>query len=94
MDDKPATVSKKIIDFIRFKIGFNGFLITDDISMGALGDDIVSSAEKCLHAGCDAVLHCNGSLSDMTALEKVIPELTEQAKERLILANGLLSWKM
>ena len=90
LDDKPATISQKIIDFIRVKIGFEGFLITDDISMGALGDDIVSSSIQCLKAGCDCVLHCNGLLSDMKRLKDVIPNLTPQAIQRLILAKELL----
>ena len=90
LDDKPATISQKIIDFIRVKIGFEGFLITDDISMGALGDDVVSSSVQCLRAGCDCVLHCSGLLSDMKALADVIPDLTAQATQRLILAKELL----
>lgn len=90
LDDKPATISQKIIDFIRVKIGFEGFLITDDISMGALGDDIVSSSIQCLKAGCDCVLHCNGLLSDMKRLKDVIPNLTPHAIQRLILAKELL----
>ena len=90
LDDKPATISQKVIDFIRVKIGFEGFLITDDISMGALGDDIVSSAVACLKAGCDCVLHCNGLIDDMKSLAQVIPDLTPQALQRLLLAKELL----
>ena len=90
LDDKPATISQKIIDFIRVKIGFEGFLITDDISMGALGNNVISSSVQCLNVGCDCVLHCNGSLDDMKKLACVIPDLTAQAKQRLLLAKELL----
>ncbi|MBO5997156.1 MAG: glycoside hydrolase family 3 protein [Alphaproteobacteria bacterium] len=91
LDDKnPATVSKKVIDFIRNNIGFNGFLVTDDISMGALGDDICASAKDCLNAGCDAVLHCNGHLDEMEELARIIPPLTTDALRRYRTAQELL----
>ncbi len=88
--ENPATVSQKVIDFIRLNIGFKGFLITDDISMGALEKDVLSSAKKCLNAGCDAVLHCNGLLDEMKELALVIPPLTDGAMERLQAAKELL----
>ena len=91
LDDKnPATVSQKVIDFIRNDIGFKGFLITDDISMGALGADIQASAKDCLNAGCDAVLHCNGKLDEMENLAKIIPPLTDEALMRYKKAKELL----
>ncbi|MBP5534518.1 MAG: glycoside hydrolase family 3 protein [Alphaproteobacteria bacterium] len=91
LDDKnPATVSKKVMDFIRKDIGFKGFLITDDISMGALGPDIQTSAKDCLNAGCDVVLHCNGKLDEMENLAKIIPSLSEEALKRYQLAKDLL----
>ena len=91
LDDKnPATVSRKVIDFIREDIGFKGFLVTDDISMGALGPDIQTSAKACLDAGCDLVLHCNGILDEMEKLAKIIPPLTDAALKRYNMAKELL----
>ena len=91
LDDKnPATVSKKAMDLIRKDIGFDGFMVTDDISMGALGPDIEKSAIDCLNAGCDAVLHCNGKLDEMQSLAKVVPPLTDDALNRYLKAKELL----
>lgn len=89
-DQRPATVSQKVIDFIRINIGFNGFLVTDDISMGALGNDVCQSAKDCLKAGCDAVLHCNGLLDEMRVVADVVPAMTAPAFERYLQAKELL----
>lgn len=62
----PATLSPKVIrDAIRWDIGFEGLLITDDISMGALSGPISARTKAALFAGCDIVLHCNGKMSEM-----------------------------
>jgi beta-N-acetylhexosaminidase len=63
---RPATTSPKVIrDVIRGEIGFDGLLISDDISMGALSGPISSRTKAALFAGCDVVLHCNGIMSEM-----------------------------
>ncbi len=76
--DLPSTLSPKIIyDVIREEIGLKGFLLSDDISMGALapyGDEIVRSI-KTLEAGCDATLYCKGELEHMKALADALPHL-------------------
>ncbi len=64
-DDRPATTSPVIIDLIRRRIGFQGLLMTDDISMEALSGDLAERSAAALAAGVDLVLHCNGDLSDM-----------------------------
>jgi beta-N-acetylhexosaminidase len=62
----PATLSKKIIStIIRAKIGFDGLLMTDDLSMKALGGSFAERTQRALKAGCDIVLHCNGTLEEM-----------------------------
>jgi beta-N-acetylhexosaminidase len=64
---RPATTSPKVIrDVIRGEIGFEGPLISDDISMGALKGPIAVRTKAALFAGCDIVLHCNGSMAEMT----------------------------
>jgi len=66
---RPATTSPKVIrDVIRGEIGFEGALISDDISMGALKGPISVRTKAALFAGCDLVLHCNGSMAEMTEL--------------------------
>jgi len=63
---RPATTSPKVIrDVIRGEIGFDGLLMTDDISMNALSGPISVRAKAALFAGCDVVLHCNGKMEEM-----------------------------
>jgi beta-N-acetylhexosaminidase len=63
---RPATTSPKVIrDVIRGEIGFDGLLISDDISMGALSGPISARTRAALFAGCDVVLHCDGNMTEM-----------------------------
>jgi len=65
----PATTSPAVIgDIIRGAIGFDGLLMSDDISMKALSGSVGESASAALAAGCDLVLHCNGVLAEMEAV--------------------------
>ncbi|MEQ8194615.1 MAG: beta-N-acetylhexosaminidase [Rhodospirillales bacterium] len=65
----PATTSKTIIgDIIRGEIGFQGVLVSDDLSMRALAGDFRERAAMSLAAGCDIVLHCNGDRAEMEAV--------------------------
>ena len=69
-----ATFSKKIIkEIIRKKIGFNGILMSDDISMKALKYDLITNAKKSLEAGCNLVLYCAGNINDNFKLIKSLP---------------------
>ncbi len=91
IDDKlPATQSSKVIELIRNEIGFNGFLISDDLSMKALGGNFSERAEKSLIAGCDAVLHCNGKMEEMLEVAKGISSLSNAAILRLQTSLDLL----
>ena len=70
--NRPATTSPKVIrEVIRGEIGFDGVLVSDDISMGALIGPISARTKAALFAGCDIVLHCNG---DLTEMEEVAAE--------------------
>ena len=63
---RPATTSPKVIrDVIRREIGFEGLLLSDDVSMGALAGTLSARARAALFAGCDIVLHCNGKMDEM-----------------------------
>jgi beta-N-acetylhexosaminidase len=74
--DHPATQSKIIIEqVIRRQIGFDGVLMSDDLSMEALGGGIGSRAAKSFAAGCDLALHCNGDMAEMRQVAEVAPEL-------------------
>ena len=62
----PATCSKKVIKgIIRGYIDFQGLLITDDISMGALKGPLQRRVKDSFNSGCDIVLHCNAVLKEM-----------------------------
>ncbi|MEM1430237.1 MAG: beta-N-acetylhexosaminidase [Pseudomonadota bacterium] len=78
----PATISPTMIDLIRRDIGFDGLLMTDDISMQALSGDVVSRGAAALEAGCDIVLHCNGDLNEMEALARRLPPMSAEARRR------------
>jgi len=78
-----CTQSRKIIqDIIRSEIGFDGCLMSDDMSMKALGGDFDDRARRILQAGCDIVLHCNGDMVEMRDVAKAVPELEGEAKRR------------
>jgi beta-N-acetylhexosaminidase len=80
---QPATTSATMIgEVIRGFIGFDGLLMSDDISMGALSGSIAERARASLAAGCDLVLHCNGKMDEMRAVASEAPELSGAAKRR------------
>ena len=82
-DSAPATHSRVVIDnIIRQRIGFDGALMTDDISMNALSGDVRSRAVRALRAGCDLALHCNGDLLEMIDVASGMPELAGDALRR------------
>ena len=82
--DRPATLSRRLIDeTIRSSIGFDGVLISDDLSMAALPGTLAERAKGALEAGCDVVLHCNGDTVEMTAIAGSIGPLTPAAHRRL-----------
>lgn len=87
----PGSLSKKVInDIIRKEIGFDGFLICDDLSMKALNGDFENLTRDVLAAGCDAVLHCNGDMEEMKRIASALPKLSPKAYERYIRAQNLL----
>jgi beta-N-acetylhexosaminidase len=81
--DLPATTSATIISqVIRGFIGFDGLLMSDDLSMGALSGDLAERTRAALAAGCDVGLHCNGNLAEMQAVADAAPELVGAAARR------------
>jgi beta-N-acetylhexosaminidase len=79
----PATTSATIIhQVIRGVIGFQGLLMSDDVSMNALAGSIGERTRAIFAAGCDMVLHCNGKLDEMRDVARETPELSGKALER------------
>ena len=79
----PVTVSARAIaGIIRGHIGFDGLLLTDDLSMQALGGSLGERAARALAAGCDIALHCNGDSNEMADIANRTGPMTAQAVAR------------
>ena len=79
----PATISPVVVrDVIRTHIGFDGLLMTDDVSMKALSGGIGVNTGLAFAAGCDLALHCNGKMDEMRAVAENSPLLDGKAAER------------
>ena len=84
----PATTSATMIaQVIRAAIGFQGLLMSDDVSMNALAGTIADRTRAIFAAGCDMALHCNGNIEEMREVAGQTPELSGRALER---ANAAL----
>lgn len=82
--EHPATLSRRVIDeVIRSSIGFDGMLLTDDLSMRALGGGFAERVTLALDAGCDVVLHCNGDMAEMAEIAGAARPLSAAARARL-----------
>jgi beta-N-acetylhexosaminidase len=82
LDDRPATLSPVIMQQIRQEIGFDGLIMTDDISMQALSGDRGQIAQQAIAAGCDAVLYCNAPLADKIRVAEASGQMTAEAQRR------------
>jgi beta-N-acetylhexosaminidase len=82
--DHPASQSPIVIrDIVRERIGFAGFLMSDDSNMNALTGSQAERAAACVAAGCDVALPCNGVLSDNVEIAKALGEITIEGADRL-----------
>ncbi|MGY4460740.1 beta-N-acetylhexosaminidase [Bradyrhizobium sp. LB13.1] len=85
----PGTTSATMIaEVIRGVIGFQGLLMSDDVSMNALSGNIAERTRAIFAAGCDVALHCNGNIEEMREVAGQTPELAGRALER---ANAALA---
>ena len=81
--ERPGTLSPKVIgEAVRGAIGFDGLLVTDDLSMGALTGSVGQRASAALAAGCDLALHCNGIRDEMEEVAAAAAKLAGRARER------------
>ena len=89
---RPATQSPVVVrEIIRGFIGFDGLLMSDDLSMKALGGDFASRTAAILDAGCDMVLHCNGEMVEMQASASAARPMTPAALTRARRALALIA---
>ncbi len=80
--EAPATQSATLVRLMREEIGFDGLLMTDDLSMKALTGGFAARVRSALAAGCDMVLHCNGDAGEMAEVASAAPLLTGKAAAR------------
>ena len=79
----PATTSKKVIDeIVRGFIGFDGLLMTDDLTMRALKGTLAERVKASIAAGCDMILHCTRNMDEMREIAEATPLLSGRALER------------
>ena len=82
--ERPASMSPTVIrDIVRGRIGFDGWLMSDDIGMEALQGDFGSRAAGVVAAGCDAALHCSGKIEEMLQVAEAVPPMSAEGEERL-----------
>lgn len=86
----PATISPEMIKMIRDQIGFDGLLMTDDVSMEALSGTLAERSEAAIRAGCDVILHCNGQQPEMQAVAAAAGAMSALATAR---ANRALAMR-
>jgi beta-N-acetylhexosaminidase len=79
----PATTSRKVMrEVVRGEIGYDGLVMSDDLSMKALAGAFDDRARAAIRAGCDMLLHCNGDMDEMKAIAAATPELKGRARRR------------
>jgi beta-N-acetylhexosaminidase len=89
---RPASLSPTVIgDIVRGRIGFDGWLMSDDVGMQALTCGFEERARRVTEAGCDVALHCSGDMAEMVAVASGAGEMGPEALERLERAISTVS---
>jgi beta-N-acetylhexosaminidase len=87
----PATTSKRVLDeVVRGFIGFDGCLLTDDLTMRALKGSLTERVKASIAAGCDVILHCTRDMDEMQEVAAATPILSGKAADRAERALSLL----
>ena len=85
--ERPASMSPTIIrEIVRGRIGFDGWLMSDDLGMEALQGDFGARAAGVVAAGCDVALHCSGKMDEMVAVAAAVPAMAAEAEARMVRA--------
>ena len=82
LDDLPATQSAATLAHIRQVMGFDGLLMTDDLSMQALSGTLAERAARSVAAGCDMALYCKAEMPDAEAVAAAVGRMTPAAQAR------------
>ena len=79
-----------IAEIIRGRIGFEGWLMSDDLGMEALSGDAGTRAAGVVAAGCDVALHCSGKMDEMVLVAAAVPAMTPDGEARLARAMATI----
>lgn len=82
----PVTQSSKAISYIREDLGFGNILVSDDLNMNALSGTLASRASKSIQAGCDAVLHCKGTIEEYASVAAVVGDVDDSLLKKIKIA--------
>jgi beta-N-acetylhexosaminidase len=86
----PASLSPIVNDdIIRGALGFDGLLLSDDLTMKALNGKPGDLALRALEAGNDIVVHCSGDASEMEAISRVLEPMTDASWDRWTHAQAM-----
>ena len=81
--EHPASTSEPLVrEIIRGAIGFDGLLMSDDLSMRALSGTMAARARAVIAAGSDVALHCSGAFDEMEEAAAAVPDLAGRALQR------------
>lgn len=90
LDDKrPATLSYDVIALIRDDLGYEGVLVSDDLSMQALSGSLSERTAAAMAAGCDVALHCNGDMDEMKMVAENCTQLSPQSANRVARGDAM-----
>ncbi len=82
--EHPASMSPSVINHsVRQRIGFDGWLMSDDLGMDALKGDMGERSAGVVAAGCDVALHCSGDMAEMIAIAEAVPAMSAAGEARL-----------
>jgi beta-N-acetylhexosaminidase len=71
--ERPATLSRAVAtDLVRKELGFEGVLVSDDLEMKALSQDVESTSVEAIEAGCDMLLVCADEAKAARAHEALV----------------------
>ncbi|QIK79237.1 beta-N-acetylhexosaminidase [Sphingomonas piscis] len=82
--ERPSSISPTVIQgIIRERIGFDGWLMSDDVNMEALSGTAGERARAVVLAGCDVALHCSGKIEEMREVAELVPPMSVEGEARL-----------
>ena len=91
-ENLPATLSSRVLnDLLKKEMGFNGVVISDDPSMGAISKyyDLKETLLLMIHAGVDMFCFGNNLNYDQNLLKRVFKILVELFEENQINENHI-----